>query len=361
MSSATEPCPIWDGTDDNLLAKVMLGPQVCGTLRSGGMFALDISGALRLKSRPPTDKQKANLSYWIYRHNFHFWQFEWPTRQEDLLVLNDVWVDGHRDCEPSTSERVVTYLRELIRSADADRSPSKDLLMAAGGCPKPRALSELQRHTVEEGWTGSNKPGSEGTSPFQINTSARIYVEEQLGERGENQQTVVPDPAQDESEFLNSKFTISNISNILNLPIDAQVVPIVEARLDEVRRALEAGAHLSVIFLCGSVLECVLLGAARQDPENFNKAKATPKTKTENGSLKPKPFHDWNLAELIDVACEIDVLKLDVKRFSHELRVFRNYIHPHEQMKSGFTPDEHTAGLCLQALKAALASLAGER
>ncbi len=85
MSSAAEPCPIWDGIDDNLLAKVMLGPQVCGTLRSGGLFVLDISGAIRLKSRPPTDRQKANLSYWIYHHNFRFWQFEWPTRQDDLL------------------------------------------------------------------------------------------------------------------------------------------------------------------------------------------------------------------------------------------------------------------------------------
>ncbi len=168
------------------------------------------------------------------------------------------------------------------------------------------------------------------------------------------QQPVVPDSAKNESEFLNREFTISNIQN---LPIEAQVVPIVEERLDEARRALEAGAHLSVIFLCGSVLEGVLLGAAQHDPKHFNKAKATPKTA--NGS--PKRFHEWSLAQLIDVACEIEVLKLDVKKFSHGLRDFRNYIHPYEQMTSGFTPDEHTAKVCFQVLKAALASLAGER
>ncbi|MCY4317652.1 MAG: hypothetical protein OXE76_00405, partial [Alphaproteobacteria bacterium] len=54
-------------------------------------------------------------------------------------------------------------------------------------------------------------------------------------------------------------------------------------------------------------------------------------------------------------------LKLDVKKFSHGLRDFRNYIHPYEQMVSGFTPDEHTAKVCFQVLRAALESLAGER
>jgi hypothetical protein len=55
------------------------------------------------------------------------------------------------------------------------------------------------------------------------------------------------------------------------------------------------------------------------------------------------------------------MLTLDVKKFSHGLRDFRNFIHPHEQMASGFTPDQHTAEICFQVLKAALATLAGER
>ncbi|MYA89138.1 MAG: hypothetical protein F4X97_11955 [Boseongicola sp. SB0662_bin_57] len=157
-----------------------------------------------------------------------------------------------------------------------------------------------------------------------------------------------------EGEFLTREFTIPNIQK---LPIDTHVMSIVEARLDEARIALAAGAHLSVIFLCGSVLEAVLLGAAQQAPARFNQANATPKAN--DGS--PKRFHEWSLAQLIDVACEIDVLKLDIKKFSHGLRDFRNYIHPYEQMASGFTPDEHTARVCFQVLKAALASLAGER
>ena len=47
-------------------------------------------------------------------------------------------------------------------------------------------------------------------------------------------------------------------------------------------------------------------------------------------------------------------MKEDVKKFSHALRDFRNYIHPYQQMSIGFQPDEHTARICFQVLKAAL-------
>jgi hypothetical protein len=155
-------------------------------------------------------------------------------------------------------------------------------------------------------------------------------------------------------DFLNHDFTIPNIHK---LPIEAQAIPIIESRLAEARIALGAKAHLSVIFLCGSVLEAVLLGAAQKEPARFNRASARPMS----GDGSVKRFHEWSLAQFIDVACEIDILKPDVKKFSHGLRDFRNYIHPYEQMQSGFTPDEHTAKLCFQVLKAALAGVAGER
>ena len=74
-----------------------------------------------------------------------------------------------------------------------------------------------------------------------------------------------------------------------------------------------------------------------------------------------KAFQDWKLAELIDVAHDIGLLKPDVQNFSHGLRDFRNYIHPYQQMASGFKPDEHTAKVYFQVLKAALADVAGDR
>lgn len=167
----------------------------------------------------------------------------------------------------------------------------------------------------------------------------------------------VPTPAttaQTVDDFLHSEFTIPNIQR---LPIEAQAVPIIESRLAEARTAMGAGAYLSTILLCGSVLEAVLLGAAQKEPARFNRAAASPKAA--DGTARR--FHEWNLAQFIDTATEIDLLKPDVKKFSHGLREFRNYIHPYEQMASGFTPDQHTAKVCFQVLKAALASVAGEK
>lgn len=157
-----------------------------------------------------------------------------------------------------------------------------------------------------------------------------------------------------EEIFLDREFTIPNVGR---LPVDAPVVPIIDSRLKEARMALKAGANLSVIFLCGSVLEAVLLGIAQKEPAKFNRATCSPKA--DDGQVKR--FHEWSLAQLIDASCEVGLLKPDVKKFSHGLRDFRNYIHPYQQMASGFSPDQHTAKVCFQVLKAALADVAGER
>ena len=98
-----------------------------------------------------------------------------------------------------------------------------------------------------------------------------------------------------ESGFPAREFAVPNVQKI---PIDAQVASRVEARLDEARAALAAGAHLSVIFLRVGVLEAVLPGAGQRAPARSNQANATPKTA--NGS--PRRFHEWTFAQLIDVA-----------------------------------------------------------
>ena len=154
--------------------------------------------------------------------------------------------------------------------------------------------------------------------------------------------------------FLDKEFALPSVRL---LPIEPAVVPIIEGRLEEARKALEAGAYLSVVVLCGSVLEGVLLGRAQMEPALFNRCRASPKK--DDG--KVRRFPEWTLAQFIDVATEVGILKPDVQKFGHGLRDFRNYIHPYEQMSSGFAPDEYTAKVCFQVLKAALASVAGER
>ena len=69
---------------------------------------------------------------------------------------------------------------------------------------------------------------------------------------------------------------------------------------------------------------------------------------------KVKQFHEWSLNNFVEVAHDIGFIGLDVKTYSHSLRDFRNYIHPYEQMSSGFNPDMHTARISWQVLKAAI-------
>ena len=144
--------------------------------------------------------------------------------------------------------------------------------------------------------------------------------------------------------------------NIGKLPVDPNTYKIIRARLDEAQRCLSVEAYMPAVILCGSVLETVLLGAARMAPEMFSRSRLSPKK-----GDKARPFSEWGLANLIDVAHDVGLLKADAQSFSHLLRNFRNYIHPARQMKSGFTPDRYTARLCFYTLKAALADLAGER
>ena len=154
-------------------------------------------------------------------------------------------------------------------------------------------------------------------------------------------------------DFLRRQFEVPSIDK---LPVPAPISAIIQERLDEVQLCFSQGAYLSVVFLSGSILEAVLLGAAENNPKLFNQSQSSPK---HNG--KVKRFNDWHLSDFIDTAHEIGLLEHDVKALSHQLRDFRNYIHPHKQIESGFRPDEHTATICFQVLKAALASISGSR
>lgn len=156
------------------------------------------------------------------------------------------------------------------------------------------------------------------------------------------------------AEFLKQDFGKISIQKI---PTAGPLASILESRLAEAMRCFKADSPLAVIFHCGSILEGLLLGIASANSQQFNQAPNSPKDKAGN----VKQFHEWTLAQFIDVACELGYLKLDVKKFSHSLRDFRNYIHPYEQMSARFNPDKHTAEICLQVLKAAIASLSGGR
>lgn len=150
-----------------------------------------------------------------------------------------------------------------------------------------------------------------------------------------------------ESEFLGLKFD----ANVDAMGLDSNVTQIIKSRLVEAENCVNCKAPLASVILIGSVMEGILLGTASMYPRLFNQAKAAPKEK--DGS-KVKRLNEWTLNNFIDVAAELKILNPDVKEFSHVLRDFRNYIHPYQQMVSHFSPDEHTALICIQVLKAAI-------
>lgn len=158
-----------------------------------------------------------------------------------------------------------------------------------------------------------------------------------------------------EDDFLQKEFDSIKVSQ---LDLESGLISVLEQRIKEIQKGIKHGNSLSVVFLCGSTLEGILLGTASKNPKIFNTSSSSPKYKDTG---KVKPFNEWSLSDFINVSYDVGVIGLDVKKFSHALRDFRNYIHPYEQWTSNFNPNTHTAGICWQVLKAALHDLTNNK
>ncbi|MCY3659418.1 MAG: hypothetical protein OXG36_10420 [Caldilineaceae bacterium] len=207
MTSNKRPCPIWESAP-KMQDISEVGCPWCSH-QAGGRFWLMQSGAALLQCRLLTDRRKANLSYWIYKHNLEYRLFDAnPGLGEKPPVLDQAWVEGHRDLTPSASERMLMFLRELIRCDDAGVPADKadrNLLKAAGGCRHDDDLQELLLYAMDRGWL---EGGGTLDDPFfprpnliNLGLGARIHVEEMFGELGRSRQAFVAmwfDPSMDE-------------------------------------------------------------------------------------------------------------------------------------------------------------------
>jgi hypothetical protein len=262
---------------------------------------------------------------------------------EDLLGMSGGYVLDF------TNQTFAAFLRE---TADVDIYADKYARYGDSKAKRLRAFWETESDPLVakvlsglvEFWAYKNPaPGQEDAPRLQ---RCRAAISRLLG------QPVAPkDP---EKDFLERDFGKLSIAST---NLDGSLIAVLEERLSEALRCLDAKAPLATIFLSGSILEGLLLGVACGNPREFNQAASSPKSTA--GTVKP--FHEWSLAQLIDVAFELGHLKLDVKKFGHALRDFRNYIHPYQQLSSRFSADHHTARICLQVLRAAVASVSGQR
>ncbi len=143
--------------------------------------------------------------------------------------------------------------------------------------------------------------------------------------------------------------------NFLALGLESRVGEILKVRWEETQRCIDAEAYLSATIIMGSMLEGLLLGVFQRNPAIANKCPSAPK---DTNSGKIKNFANWKLAEMIDVAHQVEWIGLDVKKFSHSLREFRNLIHPYEQMATRMNPDSDTCGISWLVVQAAVNDLA---
>lgn len=155
----------------------------------------------------------------------------------------------------------------------------------------------------------------------------------------------------DEEEFLQKQF--SDEIKISDLNVDAILTEYLQDRVEEVQNCPKGKVPLGTLFLLGSTLEGILLAVAIKQPAKFMSAKLAPTDRYG----KVFKIYDWKLSQLIDVSHELQLINLDVKKFSHELRDFRNYIHPYHQMSQKFKPDQHTVDISWQVFKAAFYQL----
>ena len=160
-----------------------------------------------------------------------------------------------------------------------------------------------------------------------------------------------PSELDNEKLFLEKEFGELHLEK---LGLDNDITNILLLRIEEIKNCMTAHAPLAAIILLGSVLEGILLGIANQMPKEFNQSNSAPKNATNNAV---KRFQEWSLANFIDVAYDLELINKDIKLYSQSLRDFRNYIHPYVQLTSKFNPNDETAKISFQVLKAAISQL----
>ncbi len=142
--------------------------------------------------------------------------------------------------------------------------------------------------------------------------------------------------------------------NFLTLGLEPGIGELLGRRWDEAQKCVDSKSFLAATIIMGSMLEGLLLGVCQRYPKEANTTPCTPK----DSSGKVLKFHEWSLSQMIDVAHHAGWIDLDVKKFSHSLRDFRNLIHPYEQMLTGANPDSDTCKISWLVVQAAVNDLA---
>lgn len=142
--------------------------------------------------------------------------------------------------------------------------------------------------------------------------------------------------------------------DFLHLKLEVGLGEILKNRWTEIQVCFDSKAYLAATILMGSFLEGMLLSVMQKFPKEVNLAASAPKDEDH----KVKHFANWSLSDMINVAHDCKWIDLDVHRFSHALRSFRNLIHPYEQMAVQSFPDKDTSDISWLVVQAVANDLA---
>lgn len=118
---------------------------------------------------------------------------------------------------------------------------------------------------------------------------------------------------------------------------------LLQHRLDEARTCYANGAHVAAIIMLGSLLEGVLVHVVQE----------------RNASLLGGTSPDKvSLDTLIRTCHDAGWIGADVERFCHELRRYRNFVHPRAEIREAHAPDRDTLNMCWPVVNAVLNDLA---
>lgn len=139
-------------------------------------------------------------------------------------------------------------------------------------------------------------------------------------------------------------------ARVRRLVRDEATVAVLGRRIAETRICEHGGAHTMAIIGIGSVVEGLLLALlTERDPD-------APDVKfLDNGNWKRNQRP--SLASLIDTVHAKGWIQLDAKTFMHNVRDFRNYIHPRKELAELPDFDADSVQLCWSPVRALLNDL----
>lgn len=124
---------------------------------------------------------------------------------------------------------------------------------------------------------------------------------------------------------------------------DRRMAELLQHRLDEARTCYANGAHVASVIMLGSLLEGVLVHVVQE------------RNAALLGNRTPDNVH---LDTLIKVCYDAGWIGKDVERFCHELRKYRNFVHPRAEIREAHVPDRDTLDMCWPVVNAVLNDLA---